>query len=295
VPLIKANNIDLYYEERGVPSGSPILLIMGLGRQMIAWPEAFMAELTKDGHRIILFDNRDVGLSSHFHDGPKPNLPKTIISAFLGLSIQKAYTLSDMANDACALLDHLEIPATHIVGVSMGGMIAQIMAAQSPSRVLSLTSVMSSSGAAGLPGTTPALRKRLLQGRPKNPTRETSIAFGAKTMELMSFPDPARAPDAFHLAASLAYDRNYDPLGTARQLTAIIADGSRAARLAKIAAPTLVIHGGADQLVPPACGRDVARRIKGARFELVEHMAHDLPPSQNDYVAGLIRQHVGRA
>jgi pimeloyl-ACP methyl ester carboxylesterase len=292
MPLIKANGIEIYYEERGNPTGAPILLIMGLGRQMIAWPEAFMAELAKAGHRIILFDNRDVGLSTHFHDAPKPNLIKTLIASKLGLSIKSAYSLADMAKDACALLDHMGLDAAHIVGVSMGGMIAQIIASDMPLRVLSLTSIMSSSGAAGLPGASADLRNRLMQGRPRKPTRDAAIAFGAKTMEAMSFPDPTRAPDAFITAAAMAYDRAYDPLGSARQLTAIIADGSRGQRLAKIAARTLVIHGAADALVPLACGRDTAKRISGARLEIVEHMAHDLPPSQNDYVAGLIRAHI---
>ncbi len=292
MPLIKANNISLYFEERGNPVGIPILLVMGLGRQMIAWPEEFMVELAREGHRIILFDNRDVGLSTHFHDAPRPNLTKTLLAAVFGLSIKRAYSLSDMAKDAIALLDHLSIPAAHVVGVSMGGMIAQIMAATSQARVLSLTSVMSSSGAAGLPGARAKLRRQLMQGRSKDPSRAASIAFGAKTMELMSYPDPARAADAFMLAATRAYDRSYDPLGSARQLTAIIADGSRVQRLKSIKAPTLIIHGAADELVPLACGRDAARHVAGAKFEVVEKMAHDLPPSQNNHVAALIRQHV---
>jgi pimeloyl-ACP methyl ester carboxylesterase len=290
MPTIRANNIDIYYEERGNPHGVPILLVMGLGRQMIAWPEAFMAELAKDGHRIILFDNRDVGLSTHFHGAPKPNVVKALVASMFLLEVKRAYSLSDMAEDCVGLLDHLNIKAAHIVGVSMGGMIAQIMAATKPGRVLSLTSIMSSSGAAGLPGASKDLRKRMLQPRPK--TRDAAIAYGASTMEAMSYPDSTRPANAFIEGATLAYDRAYDPLGTARQLTAIIADGSRAKRLAMITAPTLVIHGAADELVPLACGRDTARRIKGARFEVVEKMAHDLPPSQNDYVAGLIRDHI---
>jgi pimeloyl-ACP methyl ester carboxylesterase len=292
MPTIKVNGIDLYYEERGNPSGTPILLIMGLGRQMIAWPEPFMAELAKDGHRIILFDNRDVGLSSHFHDGPKPNVVKAVIKSLLGFQIKRAYSLSDMAADGAALLDHLQIEAAHIVGVSMGGMIAQIMASSMPQRVLSLTSIMSSSGAAGLPGATPDLRKRLMKGRPNKPSREAAIAFGANTMKAMSYPCPSREADAFEKGAAQAYDRAYDPLGSARQLIAIIADGSRAQRLGMIKARTLVIHGEADALVPLACGRDTAKRISGAKLEIVEKMAHDLPPSQNAHVASHIRAHI---
>jgi pimeloyl-ACP methyl ester carboxylesterase len=179
MPVIKANDIDIYYEERGNPKGAPILLIMGLGRQMIAWPEEFMAELAKDGHRIILFDNRDVGLSSHFHHGPKVNLPLTIIKAMIGLPIKGAYSLADMAGDASALLNHLSVPAAHIVGVSMGGMIAQIMASTMPARVLSLTSIMSSSGAAGLPGASADLRKRLTRAPQKPNTGGNNRIWGA--------------------------------------------------------------------------------------------------------------------
>jgi pimeloyl-ACP methyl ester carboxylesterase len=292
MPTIKANGIELYYEERGHPQGAPILLIMGLGRQMIAWPEEFMAELAKDGHRIILFDNRDVGLSTHFHNAPKPNIPLALLSTMMGLNVKRAYSLVDMAHDGAALLNHLGVEAAHIVGVSMGGMIAQIMASSMPTRVLSLTSVMSSSGAAGLPGASADLRKRLIKARPSSASRDAAIAYGASTMEAMSYPDPKRPTDAFIKGAALAFDRSYDPLGTARQLTAILADGSRAKRLRLITAPALVIHGIADQLVPLACGRDTARRIEGAKLEVVEAMAHDLPPSQNDYVAGLIRTHI---
>ena len=292
MPIIQANNIELYYEERGNPKGIPVLLIMGLGRQMIAWPEAFMEELAKDGHRIILFDNRDVGLSTHFHDGPKPHIVLTAFASKLGLKIKRAYSLSDMAQDACALLDYLAIRAAHVVGVSMGGMIAQILAATKPDRVLSLTSIMSSSGAAGLPGANADLRKRLLKNRPAKGSREKAIAYGAATMEAMSYPCPSRAADAFVVGAAQAYDRAYDPLGAGRQLTAIIADGSRTQRLGMIKAPTLVLHGAADKLVPLACGADTAKRITGARFEVIEKMAHDLPPSQNEKVAGLIRAHI---
>ena len=292
MPTIQANGLELYYEERGDPNGSPILLIMGLGRQMIAWPEPFMDELAKDGHRIVLFDNRDAGLSTHFHDGPKPNIAMTAIAALLGMSIKRAYLLSDMAQDAGALLDHLGIKAAHIVGVSMGGMIAQIMAATMPKRVLSLTSVMSSSGAAGLPGASANLRKRLMKNRPAKGSRDKAIAYGASTMEAMSYPCPSRAKDAFIVGATQAYDRAYDPLGAGRQLTAIIADGSRTQRLGMIKAPTLVIHGAADALVPLACGADTAKRITGAKCEIIDAMAHDLPPSQDAKVAGLIRAHI---
>ena len=173
----------------------------------------------------------------------------------------------------------------------MGGMIVQLMAATYPDRVLTLTSVMSTSGAPGLPGPAPEVRKRLMAPRPSNPTREQAIAMGAEAIRQISYPDPARPADAFQTAAALAFDRCYYPMGMKRQLLAIIADGSRVSRLKKITAPTLVIHGAADPLVPVAGSKDIARHISDARLEIIEKMAHDLPPSQVPHMVQLIVGH----
>ena len=291
MPTIQANGIELYYEERGEASGVPLLLVMGLGRQLIAWPEDFMAQLVAAGHRVILFDNRDVGLSTHFHGVQVASPVRAIAGLLFGIGFKTAYQVKDMAADAVALLDHLGIEAAHIVGVSMGGMIAQSMAIHHPSRLRSLISVMSTSGARGLPGAPAKLRQRLTARSSTAPSREEAIEIGRRTLELISYPDPARAPDAFVNHSAAAYDRAYDPKGTLRQLIAILADGARAGQLAKVKAPTLIIHGKQDELVPLACGVDTARRIQGAKLEVIDQMAHDLPPSKTKQMADLIINH----
>jgi pimeloyl-ACP methyl ester carboxylesterase len=291
MPTIQANSIELYYEERGEASGVPLLLVMGLGRQLIAWPEDFMAQLVAAGHRVILFDNRDVGLSTHFHGIQVASPVRAIAGLLFGIGFKAAYHVKDMAADAVALLDHLGIEAAHVVGVSMGGMIAQSMAIHHPSRLRSLISVMSTSGARGLPGAPAKLRQRLTARSSTAPSREEAIEIGRRTLELISYPDPARAPDAFVNHSAAAYDRAYDPKGTLRQLIAILADGARAGQLAKVKAPTLIIHGKQDELVPLACGVDTARRIQGAKLEVIDQMAHDLPPSKTKQMADLIINH----
>ncbi|MFN9074172.1 MAG: alpha/beta fold hydrolase [Hyphomonadaceae bacterium] len=291
MPTIQANSIELYYEERGEASGVPLLLVMGLGRQLIAWPEDFMAQLVAAGHRVILFDNRDVGLSTHFHGIQVASPVRAIAGLLFGIGFKAAYHVKDMAADAVALLDHLGIEAAHVVGVSMGGMIAQSMAIHHPSRLRSLISVMSTSGARGLPGAPAKLRQRLTARSSTAPSREEAIEIGRRTLELISYPDPARAPDAFVNHSAAAYDRAYDPKGTLRQLIAILADGARAGQLAKVKAPTLIIHGKQDELVPLACGVDTARRIQGAKLEVIDQMAHDLPPSKTTHMADLIITH----
>jgi pimeloyl-ACP methyl ester carboxylesterase len=287
LPTITANNVELYYEETGHPKAPVILLIMGLGTQLIAWPEDFRRDLATSGYRVIAFDNRDIGLSTTLDHAPVANLAWAALASRLGLPWTPPYTLTDMAADAVALLDALDIPAAHIVGASMGGMIAQIIAASAPGRVLSLTSIMSTSGAPGLPGASPAIKRHLLTPRRKR----SAVAATADILERTSFPDPARPPGAFHAMATRAHRRAWNPKARTRHLLAILADGSRADRLGAITAPTLVVHGAADPLIPPACGLDTAARIAGARFELIDGMAHDLPPSQMPRLATLIADH----
>ncbi len=292
MPQIHANGIELYYEENGPADAPVILLVMGLGTQMIAWPEDFIKGLVTAGYRVIHYDNRDIGLSTHLDGAPAANLIWAMVASRFGLPQRPAYTLQDMAADAVALLDVLGIAKAHVVGASMGGMIAQLIAATYPDRVLSLTSVMSTSGAPGLPGPSPEIRKRMMKPRPRNPSRDEAIVFGAEGLKQISYPDPARAPDAFESIAGRAFDRGYNPMGMKRQLLAIIADGSRVARLKSIKAPTLIIHGAADPLVPMAGSEDIARHVPDARLEIVDKMAHDLPPSQIPHMVGLIAGHV---
>jgi pimeloyl-ACP methyl ester carboxylesterase len=293
VPIAPANGVELYYEETGNPADPVILLIMGLGTQLIAWPDSFVDGLAARGFRVIAFDNRDIGLSTHLHGAAAVNPVWAMLASRIGLRYRLAYELKDMAADAVGLLDTLGIAQAHIVGASMGGMIAQHIAAGWPDRVLTLTSVMSSSGARSLPGPTPALRKLLMASRPANPSREAAVAAGVEVLRAISYPDTARAEDAFEVMAGRAFDRSYDPIGARRQLLAILADRERVNRIAAIAAPTLVIHGAADPLVPLANGQDTARRIPGARLEVIDAMAHDLPPSQVDTMVDLIASHAG--
>ena len=291
MPNVQANNIDIYYEDTGPADAPVILLVMGLGTQMIAWPDELIQGLVRKGYRVIHYDNRDVGLSQRMDGSPAGSLVWAMLASRLGLPVRTAYTLTDMAKDGAALLDALGINKAHIVGASMGGMIVQLMAANHPEKVLSMTSIMSSSGAPGLPGPSAELRRRMMVKRPENPTRDKAAAFGAETLEAISYADPTRPDTAFVDMAGRAFDRGYYPIGIKRQLLAIIADGSRVARLKTIKVPTLVVHGGSDPLVPKQGSEDIARNIPGARLEIIEEMAHDLPPSQVGRMVELISDH----
>ncbi|MBK9003186.1 MAG: alpha/beta fold hydrolase [Sphingomonadales bacterium] len=291
MPKVSANGIELYYEDNGPADAPVILLVMGLGTQMIAWPDALIEGLVAKGFRVIHYDNRDVGLSTHLNGAQAPSLLWTMIASRFGLPLNLPYRVRDMAADGVRLLDALGIEKAHIVGASMGGMIVQHIAATYADRVRSMTSIMSSSGARGLPGPDAEIRKRLMTRRPANPTRDEAIQLGVEAIRQISYPDPARASDAFEVMAARAFDRAYDPAGFRRQLLAIIADGSRVDMLKRIKVPTLVVHGKADRLVPWQCSEDIARHITGARFELIDEMAHDLPPSQVDRMVELIAGH----
>lgn len=291
MPTIRANDIDIYYEDTGPAHAPVILLVMGLGAQMIAWPDEFIQGLVAKGYRVIHYDNRDVGMSQRMDGTEMPNLIWTMFKARLGLPVSVPYTLTDMAKDGIGLLDALGIQKAHVVGASMGGMIVQLLASNHHERVLSMTSIMSSSGKPGLPGARADIQRRFMVKRPANASRDEAVAFGADLVRSFSFPDPARPDNAHAEMAAQAFDRGYYPVGTRRQLLAIIADGSRVERLMRIKVPTLVVHGGADPLVPKEGSEDIARHIPGARLEIIEDMAHDLPPSQVDRMVDLIADH----
>lgn len=252
MPIVKANGINLYYEDNGPADAPVILLVMGLGAQMIAWPDELIQGLVGKGFRVIHYDNRDVGMSQRMEKAATPNLIWTMFKARLGLPLGVGYTLSDMAKDGIGLLDALGIQRAHVVGASMGGMIVQLMAVNHRERLLSMTSIMSSSGAPGLPGPRADIRRQMMAARPSGANRDEAVAFGAELVKSFSYPDPARPEDAHAEMAGRAFDRGYYPVGTRRQLLAIIADGSRVERLKTITTPTLVVHGGADPLVPEA-------------------------------------------
>jgi pimeloyl-ACP methyl ester carboxylesterase len=294
MPTIKANNITLYYEDTGPADAPVILLVMGLGAQMIAWPDEMIQALVAKGFRVIHYDNRDVGMSQRMESAAAPNLIWTMLKARIGMSVNVGYTLSDMAADGIGLLDALGIEKAHVVGASMGGMIVQLMAANHRDRVMTMTSIMSSSGAPGLPGARPDIQRRFMVKRPADASRDEAVAFGAELVGSFSYPDPAR-PEGMHAEmAGKAFDRGYYPIGSKRQLLAIIADGSRVKRLKTITTPTLVIHGGADPLVPKDGSIDIARHIAGSRLEIINEMAHDLPPSQIGRMVELIAGHAAR-
>ena len=295
MPNIRANNIELYYEENGPADGPVILLVMGLGAQMIAWPDEFIHGLVSKGYRVIHYDNRDVGLSQWMDGAKTPNLVWTMLKARFGLPVRVPYTLTDMAADGIGLLDALGIDKAHVAGASMGGMIVQLMAANHRERLLSMTSIMSSSGKPGLPGARADIQKSFMVKRPPDASRDEAVAFGTELVRSFSYPDPARPENAHAEMTAKAFDRGYYPVGTRRQLLAIIADGSRVERLKKITTPTLVVHGGADPLVPKEGSEDIARHIPGARLEIIDEMAHDLPPSQVGRMVDLIAGHAKQA
>jgi len=278
---IRANGIDIEVEDSGAGAAGrarpAVLLIMGLGMQLIAWPPALVQALVDAGLRVIRFDNRDIGLSQHFDHLGRPNLLWESLKYKLGLAIRPPYGLQDMAADAVGVLDALGVERAHVVGVSMGGMIAQRVALAAPGRVLSLASVMSSSGARGLPQARPEVLRALL-GRPAGPGREAVVDHYVKLFKVIGSPGFPLSDAEMRERIVAGVERDFHPAGTLRQMVAVAADTARAAELARIACPTLVVHGRADPLVPYACGEDTARRIPGARLVGIDGMGHDLPP-----------------
>ena len=274
---IQANGIQIQIDVQGPPDGEPVLLIMGLGMQLVAWPPALVQALVDAGYRVIRFDNRDIGLSQHFDQLGKPNLLWQGLKLKLGITPRAPYSLADMALDAIGVLDALHIDKAHVVGVSMGGMIAQRVAIAAPERVLSLTSIMSSSGARGLPQASAPVMRAML-GRPASNAPEDVVDYSVNLFKVIGSPGFPMTDAQMRERVLAGVQRNFHPVGTLRQMLAIVADVTRAAELARVKSPTLVLHGKADPLVPYACGEDTARRIRGAKLIGVEGMGHDLPP-----------------
>jgi pimeloyl-ACP methyl ester carboxylesterase len=296
MPMVEANGIAIAYDSFGSQDAEPLLLISGLGVQMIRWTAPFCAMLAAQGYRVIRFDNRDVGLSTHFDHAAVPELTALAQALGRGERPDVPYTLHDMANDAVALLDMLEIERAHIVGRSMGGMIAQLVASEYPHRTLSLTSIMSSTGNPGLPPPTPEAMAMLMRRAPHpSEDEEGFLAHGIAVSRVIG--SPGYPPDeAAQRAQALAeVKRAYNPAGFGRQIAAIAITGDLRARLNTIVAPTLVIHGAADNLVPAAGGRDTASNIKDARLRIIEGMGHDLPPELYVDVTSAIAGNARRA
>lgn len=286
------NGIDITYEDRGPKDAPAILLVMGLGGQLTLWPDEFVAALNERGFRTIRYDNRDVGLSTRFDAAGVPNLKWMFVKAAIGLPVRPAYTLADMAADGIGLLDHLGIDQAHIVGVSMGGMISQHIAARYPDRVLTLTSIMSTTGNRRLP----KARKEAMQAlanRPMSGDKEALIAYGVKAARVIGSPGYPSDEERLQRRVRIDFERGWYPPGFARQVAAIVADGDRRPMLKSIKAPTLVIHGEDDPLVPMAGGRDTAANIAGARLLTIPGMGHDLPLALVDTLADAIEGHIG--
>jgi pimeloyl-ACP methyl ester carboxylesterase len=271
---VKANGIEIVYDTCGDSGAPPLLLIMGLGGQLVAWDETLCRQLAAAGHWVIRFDNRDVGLSSHFDQAGTPNLVEMMSRMAQGKSLEAPYLLTDMAADAVGLLDALHVPKAHILGVSMGGMIAQTMAIHYPARVRTLTSVMSLADPAQ-PLPTPEALKTLFNRPPA--TRKAYLDYQIEVWRVLGSPGFPLDEDVVRRRAALAYDRGLNPPGFARQLAAIWASGSRKAALKQVKIPLLVIHGKADPLVPVAGGMETAECIPGSKLVLIEGMGHELP------------------
>ncbi|MES2128194.1 MAG: alpha/beta hydrolase [Pseudomonadota bacterium] len=289
--LVHANGISIACETAGDPSGVPVLLVMGLGMQLIAWPDDFVDALVDLGYYVIRFDNRDCGLSTKFDEHGAPNLAWAFLKTLVRWPLKSAYTLEDMADDAIGVLDTFGVARAHVVGASMGAMIGQLIASRHPQRVLSLVSIMSSSGRRGLPGPTREARAVLLK-RPRNPSERNSvIEHMVNTFRVIGSPAYPTPEKQLRERVARSIERSVCPGGVARQMVAIAVSGDRSAQLATIAAPTLVIHGAADPLVPLACGADTARQIAGARLEVIEGMGHDLPAPLIERLVALIDTH----
>lgn len=273
---ITANHITITYDTFGTESDPALLLVMGLGAQMTAWDDDFCALLASRGHYVIRYDNRDVGLSSHFDDQGVPDMGALVADMMAGRSPNVAYSLDDMAADGIGLLTELGIDRAHICGASLGGMIVQTMAILFPERVRTLTSIMSTTGNPNLPPATPEAMAALTSERANSVEEAMDRAVAvSRVIGSPGFPqDEARTRSK----AKASFERSFYPEGVARQMAAVVAHGDRREGLNQLNVPTLVIHGSADPLVPVTGGIDTQENIPGAELMLIDGMGHDLPP-----------------
>jgi pimeloyl-ACP methyl ester carboxylesterase len=285
----KSGDLDIYYEDMGDPNNPAVLLIMGLGAQLLLWRKEFCEKLVDQGLRVIRYDNRDVGLSSkttHGHSGMP--LSKRMVRSFLGLPSPAVYTLEDVADDAAALLDHLRIDTAHIVGASMGGMIAQVFAARHQVRTKTLAIIFSSNNQPLLPP--PGARQLLaILQKPKDATREGIVENAIRVTRITGSPGYPAPEERIRAEAIEGYDRSYYPAGVGRHFAAVLGSGSLLHYDRQISVPTVVIHGKADKLMRPFGGRAIARAIKGARLVLFDGMGHDLPRELWDDIVGELK------
>ncbi len=286
---VNANGIEIVYDAFGEPKAPLILLIMGLGRQMISWSNQFCTRLSERGYYVIRFDNRDAGLSTQFNDAGIPDFSKIRNAMLKGDEIQVPYNLNDMADDAIGLLNVLDIESAHVAGVSMGGMIAQTLGICHSHRIKTITSIMSSTGDPDLPSPTPEALKILLTPTPTD--REGYIDSAVESAMVFSGPLHPVDEEYTRKMAAKFYDRSFNPSGVARQYAAIMASGNRKEQLKSLETPTLIIHGDSDPLIPLECGKDTARSIPGAALKIIKGLGHNLPPSAWSEIIGAIADH----
>ena len=287
--IAKVNGVELAYDTFGDPSGAPLLLVMGLGAQMIRWHEDFCRPLAALGYWVVRFDNRDVGHSTKFGEAGVPNILALMQSAQSGGVVVAPYTLSDMAGDAVGLLDVLEVEKAHVVGASLGGMIVQTLAIEYPERVRTLTSIMSTTGDASVSTPKPEALAVLMSVPPSD--RAACIEEAVKTQRILRGPKYPLDEAFVRQEAARAFDRCYYPDGIMRQLVAVLASGSRKEQLKSVTVPTLVIHGDADPLVPVEGGKDTAASIPGAKLLIIEGMGHDIPVEVAPQIIQAISEH----
>ena len=273
---VDANGLRIEVDDQGPREGPVVMLIMGLGMQLIAWPPALVQSLVERGFRVIRFDNRDIGLSQGFDHAGVPNMALAGLRHMLHLPLRTPYTLSDMAQDALGVLDALGIQQAHVCGASMGGMIAQHLSASAPQRVASLTLMMTGSGARSLPQPSWAVRRQLMS-RPMGSGVNDAVDWIVHVLRVIGSPGYPSNEQAMRDRALISVQRAWHPAGSARQMLAIVADHDRTPMLSRITAPTRIVHGMDDPLVPVACGQQLAQHIAHAETDFIPGMGHDLP------------------
>lgn len=291
MPQITANSIAIEYEAYGDPKNPPLLLVMGLGAQLTLWPIELVEALVQRGYYVIRHDNRDIGLSEKFGHAGVPNFRRVALMRMFGLRARLPYRLTDMADDAAALLSELGIDKAHVVGASMGGMIVQLMAIHHPDRLLSMTSIMSTTGNPRLPRPKPEAMTALLSRAPANATLEDVIPIGIGVARAIGSPAYPTPEERLRERIARDFNRSFYPEGAARQISAIMDDGDRRKRLKQVRVPSLVIHGTDDPLVPVEGGRDTAAHIPGAKLLELPGMGHDLPLELIETIADALAEH----
>lgn len=286
--LAVCNGIEICYQSFGPDNGEPLLLIMGLSAQMVFWPIPLIDDLVNRGYRVIRFDNRDIGHSEKIRSSIRNSALGSMLRYLARMKVEAAYTLHDMVDDTLGLLDHLKIEKAHVVGASMGGMIAQLMAANHPERVKSLTSIMSNTNSPWLPPSKPKAMWSLIGPRDLPKTRDEQIRMGRETLASIGGTHPQG--ELLDTIMGETWDRGIYPRGVKQQFMAILATGDFTRELRKVRCPATILHGAVDPLLRPAGGKASAKAIKGAKLHLIDGMGHDLPPAVLPQVAELIHQ-----